>query len=248
MVVQRILPLQPGISQPYGVLTTADVNSYPIENAMSPSPVEYKSILTEENLRNHLSGDTASSSSARSIDINSSNSKSAQNAEETSSSSEHTKCDRGIETCDIMIGSGGNNPSEYFTSDLDSDEEENNRIRQRLNDDPGIQSLMEISLPSPIQIVHSVDECKLKIAFVLFVCLLIVHLVSVYTDSVESQPPISPMRILRESPVPADSKWFEENMNDFSLSSFLGHLEANCEQSNSRRSRSPRCVSVLQVK
>lgn len=52
------------------------------------------------------------------------------------------------------------------------------------------------------------------------------------------------MRILRESPVPADSKWFEENMNDFSLSSFLGHLEANCDQSNSRRSRSPRCVSI----
>lgn len=46
------------------------------------------------------------------------------------------------------------------------------------------------------------------------------------------------MGILRESPVPAASRWFEENMNDFSLSSFLGHLESNCDQTNGRRSRS----------
>lgn len=69
----------------------------------------------------------------------------------------------------------------------------------------------------------------------------------VYTDGVDSQPPVSPIGILRESPVPADSKWFEENMNDFSLSSFLGQLEANCEQVNGRRSRSPRCVSTIPV-
>lgn len=69
-------------------------------------------------------------------------------------------------------------------------------------------------------------------------------MIAVYSDGIDSQPPVSPMRILRESPVPCDSKWFEENMNDFSLSSFLGHLEANCDQSNSRRSRSPRSVRM----
>lgn len=53
-----------------------------------------------------------------------------------------------------------------------------------------------------------------------------------------SQPPVSPMGILRESPVPGATKWFEENMNDFSLSSFLGHLEANCDPNSSRRSSS----------
>lgn len=41
-----------------------------------------------------------------------------------------------------------------------------------------------------------------------------------------SNPPMSPMTILRQSPT--DPKWFEENVNEFSLSSFLGHLDA-CE-------------------
>lgn len=251
--MQRLLPLQPGITQQFGVLTTADATNYPIDNAMAPQTVEYKSILTEENLRNHLSEETTSNVSSKSMDISSS---SAQNAVAIASTSEHTKCDSEIESCDIMIDSDGNKPSEYFTSDLDSDEEENNRIRQRLNEDPGIQSLMEISLPSPIPINHSADECEsllflVDLFFVLFVLYthpfvkyMNIFSIPVYTDSVESQPSISPMRILRESPVPADAKWFEENMNDFSLSSFLGHLEANCDQSNSRRSRSPRCVSI----
>lgn len=65
---------------------------------------------------------------------------------------------------------------------------------------------------------------------------------------------MSPMGILRESPSPNDAKWFEENMHDFSLSSFLGHLDAACDQNvavaaaasaaAARRCRSPnRCVS-----
>lgn len=73
-------------------------------------------------------------------------------------------------------------------------------------------------------------------------------------DNVSSQPPMSPMGILRESPSPNDAKWFEENMHDFSLSSFLGHLDAACDQNAAvaaaasaaaaRRCRSPnRCVS-----
>lgn len=33
--------------------------------------------------------------------------------------------------------------------------------------------------------------------------------------------------MLRQSPT--DPKWFEENVNDFSLSSFLGHLETACD-------------------
>lgn len=65
---------------------------------------------------------------------------------------------------------------------------------------------------------------------------------------------MSPMGILRESPSPSDGKWFEENMHDFSLSSFLGHLDAACDQNAAvaaaatavaaKRCRSPnRCVS-----
>lgn len=35
---------------------------------------------------------------------------------------------------------------------------------------------------------------------------------------------MSPMTMLRQSP--ADPRWFDENVNDFSLSSFLGQLDA----------------------
>lgn len=42
-----------------------------------------------------------------------------------------------------------------------------------------------------------------------------------------SQPPMSPMTMLRQSPT--DPKWFDDNVNDFSLSSFLGHLETACD-------------------
>lgn len=160
--MQRLLPLQPGITQPYGVFATTDA-TYPIESTMTSSSVEYKSILTEENLSrmNHLSEDANTKSHTTATDINSSN-KSAQSIEYNSNTSEQTKCDNGIDNCDT-IDSGDNQP-EYTTSnsDMDSDEEENNRIRQRLDADPGIQSLMEISLPSPIPLVHSADECKHK--------------------------------------------------------------------------------------
>lgn len=94
---------------------------------------------------------------------------------------------------------------------------------QSISNDPGIQSLLDLSLPSPIpgSSRDSNDGCSY----------------SDFTDS-SSQPPMSPMRILRELPCPADAKWFEENMHDFSLSSFLGHLDQSCDQ-NLRRIRSP---------
>lgn len=173
VVVQRLLPLQPGVptlTQPYGVLGTPDLNNYPLDNSIikgsSSSSVEYKSILTEENLSrmNHLSEDSNPTAQMRSaIDTNASNS-SAENAEASTSTNKHAKCDSAIETCDMIDAEESAKP-DYSTDDaeqvsVDSDEEENNRMRQILNEDPGIQSLMEISLPSPIQIAHSVDDCK----------------------------------------------------------------------------------------
>lgn len=182
VVVQRILPLQPGITQPFSVLPTADVN-YPIESAIikpsastpsSPSPststsssssVEYKSSLTEENLSrmNNLSENTNSNSHLRSTDSNSSTNSIRSIDSNSSTSQQHPKCDSGIETSD-MIGSGGDKSkhADYDVVDDIVEEEENNRLRQQLNNDPGIQSLMEISLPSPIPIVSSTDECKFQ--------------------------------------------------------------------------------------
>lgn len=170
VVVQRILPLQPGITQqPYSVLPTADVN-YSIESSpikpssssssasASASSMEYKSSLTEENLSrmNNLSENTNSNSQQRSINDQSSNS--SIRAIETSST-EHPNCGIEIKHCD-MVDSRGDKLDPPAFDVVGIDEEENNRLRQRLDDDPGIQSLMEISLPSPIPIVSSTDECE----------------------------------------------------------------------------------------
>lgn len=178
VVVQRILPLQPGITQPFSVLPTADVN-YPIENAIikpsastsssssssTSSSVEYKSSLTEENLSrmNNLSENTNSNSHLRSTDSNSSSNSIRSIDSNSSTSQQHPKCDSGIETSDMIdSGSDKSKHADYDVVDDIVEEEENNRLRQRLNDDPGIQSLMEISLPSPIPIVSSTDECKFE--------------------------------------------------------------------------------------
>uniref|UniRef100_A0A1B0DM91 SANT domain-containing protein n=1 Tax=Phlebotomus papatasi TaxID=29031 RepID=A0A1B0DM91_PHLPP len=48
-------------------------------------------------------------------------------------------------------------------------------------------------------------------------------------------PPMSPMRMVRES---SDSKWLEENMHDYSFSSLLGHLDSHLE-SGCRTNRPP---------
>lgn len=160
----------PTLTQPYGVLSTPDINSYSLDNSIikgaSSTPVEYKSILTEENLSrmNHLSEDSSPTTSMRSIDNNACNSSVQVEASTSTSTSKHASCDSVIETCD-MIRTEDNAKPVYATINteqgiIDSDEEENNRMRQRLNEDPGIQSLMEISLPSPIQLGHSVDDCK----------------------------------------------------------------------------------------
>lgn len=45
---------------------------------------------------------------------------------------------------------------------------------------------------------------------------------------------MSPMTILRQSPT--DPKWFEDNVNDFSLSSFLGQLDSTCDAEKRRKS------------
>lgn len=53
---------------------------------------------------------------------------------------------------------------------------------------------------------------------------------------------MSPMTILRQSPT--DPKWFEDNVNDFSLSSFLGQLDSTCDAD--KRKKSPnRDVSLV---
>lgn len=46
---------------------------------------------------------------------------------------------------------------------------------------------------------------------------------------------MSPMTILQEPPSEANQKWLEENFTDFSLSSFLGHLDSAMSDGNSKQ-------------
>lgn len=145
------------------------------------------------------------------------------------------ECDREIQNCDIADGFA-------HMPQLDTDdEEENRRFRERFNDDPGIRCLMDISLPSPLPMASTSHECKnrINIGFYWIIISFLCNFWLLSIDYEDNQPP-SPMGILRESPSPSATKWFEENMSDFSLSSFLGHLDANYDGRRSRsQSRSP---------
>lgn len=55
---------------------------------------------------------------------------------------------------------------------------------------------------------------------------------------------MSPMGILQDPPT--DPRWYEENLNDFSLSSFLGHLDASCEL-NGKSNRPSGCVVSIWI-
>lgn len=68
-----------------------------------------------------------------------------------------------MKNCDIVDAGESElllTPTSEAHDHLDSDEEENNRMRQKFDEDPGIQSLMELSLPSPIPMINVTDDCK----------------------------------------------------------------------------------------
>lgn len=175
VVVQRLLPLQPGIQQPYEmrVLSTPDVgysNSTTVENSVAKSN-EFNSTLTTENLNllNSLSGSVGSNAAV--MDKNANN-KEVRNASTSDISKllilddDDVDYNQEVLPNPQLVNKTDDKPTETDEA-IESDEEENIRIRQKLNEDPGIQSLMEISLPSPIPIASSSDECKLKIKSIL---------------------------------------------------------------------------------
>lgn len=156
VVVQRLLPLQPGISQPY-VLSTPDANystpnmtNVPLTGPIDPtglagpstSSLEINATLTAENLNrlNTLAEHQIIQPPNPPTDIS--------KLLDTDSDSE---CDREIQSCEMGNGLGG-------MPELDSDEEENRRLQKQFNEDPGIQCLMDISLPSPIPMTS--HNCK----------------------------------------------------------------------------------------
>lgn len=99
-----------------------------------------------------------------------------------------------------------------------------------VDDDACIQSIMDLSLPSHMSSNGTnMDECKVGSFFVAAD-----DKPLDLTDFSYNHPPMSPMTILRQSPT--DPKWFEENVNDFSLSSFLGQLDSACDADKRRKS------------
>ncbi|KAJ6637259.1 Protein cramped [Pseudolycoriella hygida] len=198
VIVQRILPLQPGMTQsvvtagmdfmsngiirPNGVTSTVSR-----ETSHSSKSFSNNDMGLHKNRKNTEDDDSASTSSAAKMKIETSTEK--------------------VDKVDTT-----NSKADSFIEIIDESQPppEVQKATENVGDDACIQSIMDLSLPSPIS-NGNMDE---------------------YFSY--NNPPMSPMTILRQSPT--DPKWFEDNVNDFSLSSFLGHLDSTCEAEKRRKS------------
>lgn len=173
VVVQRLLPLQPGMAQTYGVVNTNDVeysgnsnmhdesstssDDRTSNNHKHASATQAKSLLTSENLDRI---------NARHYDNN--NRENVHNVNKTidmnhllddNDDDEDDEDDHDNEQTNEL--SDGNDVDEIDADEIDGegDGEAIDEESRRLNEDPGIQSLMEISLPSPFPAHAAADEC-----------------------------------------------------------------------------------------
>lgn len=144
--MQRLLPLQPGMTQSYGVLsasTATDVkySGLEMENKfLATSSDTDDSMQSMENVKQIQPYDCEPSTSRMATAISSDAHSSAVDMPQLLQM--ESDCDDG-------------------TDETDSVEPEKCDRSSVLDDDPGIQSLMEISLPSPIPVASSNDECML---------------------------------------------------------------------------------------
>lgn len=170
LVVQRLLPLQPGMPKNFGLVTPA-------------SDIKYGSVKLDDTLRKQLRAETETSSSL----MNESGSSFVKNQkigaldmsklleidDEYDTSNLETENDKRnvtettSETTQQLNNTICNDKltmdNELEAEELDVDEQdEEDTIRRRLNEDPGIQSLMELSLPSPIPTSSTSDECEYR--------------------------------------------------------------------------------------
>lgn len=164
LVVQRLLPLQPGMPQNIGVVTPAN-------------DIKYGSVKLDNTIRKQLRVETETSPKAANETNYVINQKSGSldmsKLLEIDDEPEEV-CDKKPENDEIKVSNVAPDQSAVLTlpdiqlqtnSDLESvepnveEENEEDRIRRHLDEDPGIQSLMEISLPSPIPIIPAPEEC-----------------------------------------------------------------------------------------
>lgn len=166
VVVKRLL-LQPGVIQSYDSAAgnNAKFNgTSKFANAMTSSSVEKsgdnkapmaktKSLLTSENLNrinaHHIkynNGDASESHNVKKVNSTLINANHDHDDEQEADRDQEVTCSDAHE--DIIES----------TANQSTDE-----VTQQYSDDPGIQSLMEISLPSPF-VAHT-DECKFQIVY-----------------------------------------------------------------------------------
>lgn len=168
--MQRLLPLQPGITQSY---YTTDVKyngnlSQEHANKVHQTATETSaSALTSENISKiifrHNNETIVSNSTVTAI---------SKRCQPTMDMSKLLEIDDETHSMDGNKESDKLNDSTNRISDvvdgldeneivaIEQSQDEKAKISRQLNDDPGIQSLMEISLPSPLPSSPSADECK----------------------------------------------------------------------------------------
>lgn len=160
-MVQRLLPLQPGMPQHSVVKPASDIKygsmkldstirkQLRVETETSPKAANETNFLSNikngsQDMSKLLEIDDESDACDKKPDVNEAvsvpDADTAHPIEETQETQTKTIDDIGTEEC------------------TDSEDEED-RIRKHLNEDPGIQSLMEISLPSPIPLNPTSEEC-----------------------------------------------------------------------------------------
>lgn len=179
LVVQRLLPLQPGMTQTYGVVTTTDGKYSSATNTETPPlrpptddkhneddrlPSRPKSMLTSENLSriNQLSNYITNNNNREgNLNVNKSTDMSRLLEFENARVHEDDDSD------DNDTGSRNLN-DELVESEEDESSDNSDAgdlIHRRMREDPGIQSLMDISLPSPLPIHNPSDECMYYFPF-----------------------------------------------------------------------------------
>lgn len=143
--MQRLLPLQPGIAHSYGVLSASTATDVKYNNGLE-MPNKFMGTSTDaadsthptDNVRPNSRYECKPSTSQTATAISSDVHTSAVDMPELLQI--ESECDDGLDETDSI-------ESEIYDRS------------NKLDDDPGIQSLMEISLPSPIPIASSNEEC-----------------------------------------------------------------------------------------
>lgn len=141
-----------------------------MENGSSNSKV--KSLLTSENLnrinaRHHNNNNINNNNNSENVHnvnktLNMNDLLEDENDDDIDESDEH-QTEQTNELRDEDIVDGHNNAGDNVDGET-SIKNKIDDVTARLNDDPGIQSLMEISLPSPMPIHAATDECTCTIA------------------------------------------------------------------------------------